>query len=180
MGITIVLIDYSGAMIALFRQFGESENVKEAVLWMVGDLNRASWDVLAYMADILVFCMILLILLIYLAPLFGVADKRIRTSAMVVARPLVATAVCFTGTIGFIGLLAPHICRPVIGDDHRFVIPVSGLVGAILLLGSDLVARTVISPVIIPVGRVTTVIGVPFLMYHLYLLRKGTRVVGST
>jgi len=178
MGITIVLIDYSGAMIALFRQFGESENVKEAIFQTVGDLNRASWDVLAHMADILVFCVILLILLIYLAPLFGVADKRIRTSAMVVASPLVATTVCFTGTIGFIGLLAPHICRPVIGDDHRFVILVSGLVGAILLLGSDLVARTVISPVIIPVGWVTAVIGVPFLVYH--LLRKGRRAVGST
>ena len=178
MGITLASIDYSGAMIALFRQFGESENVKEAIFRIVGDLNRVSWDVLAYMADILVFCVILLILLIYLAPLFGVADKRIRTSAMVVASPLVATTVCFTGTIGFIGLLAPHICRPVIGDDHRFVILVSGLVGAILLLGLDLVARTVISPVIIPVGGVTTVIGVPFLVYH--LLRKGRRAVGST
>ncbi len=176
-GITIVLIDYSGAMIALFRQFGAAENVKEVTFFLIGNLNLVSWDVLAYMADILVFCVILLLLLLFIPSLFDVADKRIRTSAMVVASLLVATTVCFTGLIGFIGLLAPHICRLAIGDDHRFVIPVSGLVGVILLLGSDLVARTVISPLVMPVGKVTVVMGVPFLVYH--LLRKGTRKVGS-
>ena len=174
----IVMIVLSSAMTAQFRQFGAAENVKEAVFWMVGDLNRASWDILAYMADMLVFCVILLLLLLFMPSLFDVADKRIRTSAMVVASLLVATTVCFTGTIGFIGLLAPHICRPVIGDYHRFVIPVSGLVGAVLLLGLDLVARTVISPFILPVGKVTAVMGVPFLVY--LLLRKGIREVGVT
>jgi iron complex transport system permease protein len=173
----IVMIVLSGAMTAQFCQFGTAENVKEAAFWTVGDL-RASWDGLAYMVGTIVLCAIFLILLIYMASLFGVADRRIRTSAMVVASLLVAITVCFTGTIGFVGLLAPHICRPVIGDDHRFLILVSGLVGAILLLGSDMVARTVISPVIIPVGGVTAVIGVPFLVY--LLLRKGRKAVRLT
>ena len=163
MGIVMTIL--LGAMTMILQFFGTSEAVKEAFFWMVGGLGRASWDVLAYMAGTAVLCAILLILLIYLAPLFSVADKRIRTSAMVVASLLVAITVCFTGTIKFIGLLAPLICRVAIGDDHRFVIPVSGLVGAALLLGSDLVARTVISPVIIPVGWVTAVIGVPLFVY---------------
>ena len=164
--IGIVMTIIFSAMTAQFHQFGTSD-VKEAVFLMVGNLNRASWGGLAYMSDMLVFCVILLILLIYLAPLSGVADKRIRTSAMVVASLLVAITVCFTGVIGFIGLLAPHICRRVIGDDHRFVILVSGLVGVVLLLGSDLVARTVISPVILPVGWVTAVMGAPLFIYLL-------------
>jgi len=174
----IVMIVLSGAMTVQFRQFGAAENVKAAVFWISGDLNRASWDVLPYMAGTIVLCAILLFLPVVLPPLFGADERHTRTYAMVVASLLVATTVCFTGTIGFIGLLAPHICRPVIGDDHRFLILVSGLVGAVLLLVSDLVARTVISPVIIPVGWVTAVIGVPFIGY--LLLRKGIRAVGAT
>ncbi len=174
LGIVMIVLSY--VMTAQFRQFGEAEAVKEAVFWMVGDLNRASWDILAYMAGPIVLCAILLLLPIVLPPLFGADERRTRTYAMVVASLLTASTVCFTGVIGFIGLLAPHICRLVIGDYHRFVIPVSGLVGAVLLLGSDLVARTVIAPLIIPVGYVTAVMWVPFLIY--LLLRKGRREVG--
>ena len=175
--IGIVIVILSCPVTTILMYFGAAGAVKEAVFWTVGDLGRASWDVLAYMAGVIVLCAVLLLLPIVLPSLFGADERRTRTYAMVVACLLVATTVCFTGTIGFIGLLAPHICRIVIGDYHRFVIPVSGLVGAILLLGSDMVARTVISPLVIPVGKVTVVMGVPFLVYH--LLRKGTREVGS-
>ncbi|MBC2701894.1 MAG: iron ABC transporter permease [ANME-2 cluster archaeon] len=142
---------------------------------MVGDLNRSSWDVVIYMAKTMLFCVIPLLLLIFILSLFGVDERRIRTYAMVVASLLVAITVCFTGMIGFIGLLAPHICRLVIGDDHRFVIPISGLVGAVLLLGLDLVARTVISPVILPVGVLTTLMGAPLLAY--LIVREGRKAV---
>ncbi|MEA1906925.1 MAG: iron ABC transporter permease [Euryarchaeota archaeon] len=176
-GIIIVILSRP-VMTRLLMYFGAAEAVKEAVFWMIGDLNRASWPVLAVMAGTIVLCAILLLLPIILPPLFGADERRTRTYAMVVASLLTATTVCFTGTIGFIGLLAPHICRWVIGDYHRFVIPVSGLVGAVLLLGSDLVARTVIAPLITPVGGVTVVMGLPFLMY--LLLRKGVREVRVT
>jgi len=158
--------------------FGETEAVKEMVFRTAGDLNRASWDVLAYMAGTIVLCAILLLLLIFLPSLFSVDEGRIRTYAMVVASLLTAITVCFTGTIGFIGLLSPHICRRVIGDDHRFVILVSGLVGAVLLLGADLAARTVISPVIFPVGVLTTLMGAPLLVY--LIVREGIREVEVT
>ena len=169
--IGIVMTILLCALTTILQYFGEAEAVKEAVFWMVGDLNRASWDVLAYMAITIVLCAVLLILLIFLPSLFGVDEGRIRTCAMVVASLLVATTVCFTGTIAFIGLLAPHICRLVVGDCHRFVILVSGLVGAVLLLGLDLVARTVISPVILPVGVLATLMGAPLLVY--LIVREG-------
>ena len=175
--IGIVIVILYTLMTRLLRHSGDAD-LKKAVFWMVGNLGQASWDVLAYMAGTIILCAILLLLPIVLPALFGADERRIRTYALVVASLLTASTVCFTGVIGFIGLLAPHICRRVIGDYHRFVILVSGLVGAVLLLGSDLVARTVISPVILPVGWVTAVMGVPFLVY--LLLRKGIRAVEVT
>ncbi len=149
--IGIVLVILSSPAIMILTYFGAAMPVNETLLWTAGNLNRASWDVLAYMAGTIVLCAILLLLPIVLPPLFGADERRTRTYAMVVASLLTASTVCFTGAIGFIGLLAPHICRRVIGDYNRFVILVSGLVGAVLLLGSDLVARTVISPIVLPV-----------------------------
>jgi len=170
----IIMTFIISALTTILMYFGEAEAVMKTI-WMVGDLGRSSWDVVVYMAGTIVLCAIPLLLLIFILSLFGVDERRIRTAAMVVASLLVAITVCFTGTIGFIGLLAPHICRLVIRDDHRFVIPISGLVGAVLLLGLDLLARTVFSPVIIPVGWLTTLMGVPFLVY--LIVREGRKSV---
>jgi iron complex transport system permease protein len=90
---------------------------------------------------------------------------------MMLVSVIVASIVCFTGTIGFIGLVSPHITRMVIGGDHRFLLPASALVGALLLLGADTVARTILAPVILPVGIMTSFIGVPFFIY-LFLRKK--------
>jgi iron complex transport system permease protein len=68
---------------------------------------------------------------------------------------ITASIICFTGTIGFVGLVAPHITRMIIGGDHRFLLPGSALVGALLLLGAAPLARTVLAPVILPVGIIT-------------------------
>jgi len=78
----------------------------------------------------------------------------------------------FTGTIGFVGLVAPHITRMVIGGDHRFLLPGSALVGALLLLGADTAARTLLAPVILPVGIMTSFLGVPFFVYLFMKRRK--------
>jgi iron complex transport system permease protein len=79
--------------------------------------------------------------------------------------------ICFTGTIGFIGLVSPHICRMVIGGDNRYLLPASGLFGAVILLSADTLARTIIAPTIIPVGLVTAFMGVPLFLF-LILKRK--------
>ena len=89
-----------------------------------------------------------------------------------IASLLTAVIICFTGTIGFIGLVAPHITRMVIGGDFRTLLPASGLVGALLLLSADSTARSVIAPQVLPVGIVTAFLGVPFFIY-LFLRRRG-------
>jgi len=92
---------------------------------------------------------------------------------MVLASLLVAGIVCFTGTIGFVGLVAPDICRMVIGGDNRFLIPTSGLVGAVILVAADTAARTIMAPVILPVGIMTAYLGVPLFIYLIMRGRRG-------
>ncbi|MBC7092990.1 iron ABC transporter permease, partial [Candidatus Bipolaricaulota bacterium] len=84
-----------------------------------------------------------------------------------------SAAVAFTGIIGFIGLVSPHICRMVIGSDNRFLLPASCLVGAVLLVLSDTLARTIIAPTELPVGIITAFMGSPFFIY--LLIRKRRR-----
>jgi iron complex transport system permease protein len=101
----------------------------------------------------------------------GVNVERTRVVCMILVSLITAAVICFTGTIGFIGLVSPHITRMVIGGDHRFLLPASALVGGLLLLGADTVARTILAPVILPVGIMTAFLGVPFFVY-LFLRRK--------
>jgi len=86
---------------------------------------------------------------------------------------MVASIVCFTGTIGFIGLVAPHMTRLVIGSDYRYLIPASGIVGAILIVGADIVSRNIMPPVIIPVGVITAFMGGPLFLYLIMRRRMG-------
>ena len=86
---------------------------------------------------------------------------------MLAASLVTAVAVSFMGIIGFVGLIAPQIMRRVLGVDHRFLIPASALTGAALLLFSDTLARTMISPVVLPVGAITSFFGAPLFLFIL-------------
>ena len=92
---------------------------------------------------------------------------------MAIISLMVSSIVCFTGTIGFIGLVAPHITRIIIGTDYRYLIPASGIVGAILVVGSDVISRNVIPPIIIPVGVITAFMGGPLFLYLIMKRRMG-------
>jgi iron complex transport system permease protein len=87
---------------------------------------------------------------------------------------LVAVAVSVSGSIGFVGMVAPHLVRLLIGPDHRYLLPASALAGGLLLLGADSLARTILSPVELPVGVLTALIGGPFFFY---LLKKSRRAL---
>jgi iron complex transport system permease protein len=178
----IAMMYLFAAMTTLLQYFGEAEAVKEAVFWMVGDLDRSSWPKLTLITGALACCVPLLMMKSWDLNVMGAGDetatslgvnvKRTRIVTMVVATLLVACIVCFTGTIGFIGLVAPHITRLAIGGDNRYVLPVSGLLGAILLISADLAARRIMAPVILPVGAVTAFMGAPL---FLYLIMKRRR-----
>ncbi len=178
----IAMMYLFGAMTTILQYFGEAEAVKEAVFWMVGDLNRASWPVVTIILGVLACCAPLLMMKSWDLNVMGAGDetakslgvnvKRTRVITMVVSTLLVATIVCFTGTIGFIGLVAPHMTRLAIGGDNKYVLPVSGLLGAVILTSADLVARMIIAPVILPVGAVTAFMGAPLFLYLIMRRRR--------
>ncbi len=178
----IALMYLFSAMTGILQYFGEAEAVKEVVFWMFGSLGRASWDKLSLMSVIIAFCIPLIMLKSWDLNALGVGDERAKSLGVnveqtrivcfVLASLVTAGIICFTGTIGFIGLVSPHMCRMVIGGDNRYLIPASGLFGAALLLGADTIARTIVAPVILPVGLITSFMGVPLFLYLIMRKRK--------
>ena len=105
-----------------------------------------------------------------LATSLGVNVGKQQIILLMIAVALAAASVSVAGAIGFIGLIAPHIARRLVGASHEFLLPTSILVGALIVIVSDTLARTIFSPSELPVGIVITVVGAP---YFLYLLRKN-------
>ena len=178
----IAMLYIFSAATTLLMYFAESEAVKAAYFWMVGSLGKASWDALLPVSIVLACCVPLLMWKSWDVNVMGAGDEtakslgvnveRTRIAILVVASLMSAGIICFTGTIGFIGLVAPHMCRMVIGGDNRFLIPASGFFGAALLLGADTIARTIIAPVILPVGVITAFMGGPLFLYLIMRKRR--------
>lgn len=177
----IAIMYLFSALTSFLQYVGDSDQVHEVVFWMMGSLGRSSWEKVGLVAAIIALSAPYLLLRSWdinamgagdeAAKSLGVNVERTRVTSMMLASLMTASVICFTGTIGFIGLVAPHITRMVVGGDHRFLLPASGVVGAFLLLGADTAARTVFAPVILPVGIMTSFIGVPFFVY-LFLKRR--------
>lgn len=170
------------ALTSLLQYFGTTEQIAAVVFWVFGDLGKAEWFDVAITASVL-FILVPMVFIFssdYNAVLagdetaasLGVNVRRLRIMSLAVASLLTATPVSFIGTIGFVGLLAPHIARMAIGSDHRFLIPSALLTGSILLLAADAVSRTIVSPLILPVGIVTAFMGVPLFLYLLLSRRE--------
>lgn len=178
----LALLFFFQAITTIIQYFGDSDAVKAAVFWAVGDLGKADWTKVTISAFVVVVGTSLLIwksgdLNIMntgdaSAKSLGINVGRTRVFTMIVCTIMVAAIVSFTGTIGFVGLVAPHLVRMMIGTDNRILVPASGLVGAVLLVLADTVARTIVSPVILPVGAVTAFLGVPLFVY-LIMRRRG-------
>ena len=178
----IAMLYIFSAATTLIEYFAEAEAVKAAVFWMVGSLGGVLWKDLLPVSIVLAICVPLLMWKSWdlnvmgagdeIAKSLGVNVERTRILILMIATLLVAGIISFVGTIGFIGLVAPHMCRLVIGGDNRFLIPASGLFGAALLLGADTIARTIIAPVILPVGVITAFMGGPLFLYLIIMRRR--------
>jgi iron complex transport system permease protein len=163
------------AMTSFLQYVGHAEQLQEVVFWMMGSLSRSSWNKVWIISSFIALCFPYLLLKSWdinalgagdeTATSLGVNVERTRVICMMAVSLITASVICFTGTIGFIGLVAPHITRMVIGGDHRFLLPASALVGGLLLLAADTAARTILAPVIMPVGIMTAFLGVPFFIY---------------
>jgi iron complex transport system permease protein len=166
----------------LFRYYATYAEQRELTYWGTGDLGSYSWDELSVVFIAFVVCLFLLMRKAWdlnvmsagddTAKSLGVNSGHLRLYVMVVASFLVASLTCFVGTIAFIGLVGPHIARMVIGGDNRFQIPASGLVGAVILIGADILGMNIASPAIVPTGIMSSIVGVPFFFYLILKRRR--------
>lgn len=157
-------------------------DLRTVMVWLMGGLTTATWNkifmALPAVAIGFIYMMTrarrmnLLLMGEERAQELGVDSQRTRRNLMIAAALTTAAAVAFSGLIGFIGLMVPHIMRLLVGPDHRRLLPACALFGALLLLVADTVSRTVISPAEIPVGIITAATGGPFFLY-LLRHRKG-------
>ena len=160
----------------LFLSSG-GEKLSDVLFWIMGGLGRASWTSVAVLAPIVVAG---ISAVLYFtrdlnalalgeegAQHVGVNPESLYRWLLVLTTLLTASAVAMAGTIGFIGLVVPHVMRLLLGPDHRRLIPASALVGGCFLIWSDMAARTVLAPAELPVGVITAFFGAPFFLYLL-------------
>ena len=176
----IILSSLFTAGISAMQYFANNVQLASIVFWSFGDLGRASWDNVWILAVALIPLLIFFFQQIWTyksmragdehAQSLGVNVKRVRLMGMVASALATVIVVSFYGVIAFVGLVVPHIIRRIIGEDEQFLIPASAIFGGFFLLLSDTLARTIISPVILPVGILTSFIGAPL---FLFLLIKG-------
>ncbi len=167
-----------------FLEFIASEEALQAVVfWTFGSLYKATWPKLINIALILLPSSIVAIALSWrlsalrlgddVARSYGVDPSKVRLISFLVASLLTSITVCYLGIIAFVGLVAPHLARLLVGDDQRFLIVNSILFGSLLLTLSDLASKSIIKGAIIPIGIVTSFVGVPFFLFLMLRGEKG-------
>lgn len=174
-GIAITAI-FSAAL-SLTQYMATDAQLANIVSWMFGDVGRASWS-----WNLFIFSVLLPISMYFIykrwdynaidageetAKGLGVNTEKERIVGMVLASVLCSVIVSFFGIIAFVGLLAPHIARMIVGGDHRYLIPASMVIGSIILVLSDLVGKQILAPEVIPVGIITSLLGGPIFIYLL-------------
>ena len=159
------------ALTMILQYIADDEDLQSLVFWNMGSLLKTTWLKFWLVFAILLFCFAVfyrnswkltaMTLEDTKARSLGVDTHKIRRMVILLASLLTAFAVCFVGAIGFVGIIAPHIARQYVGEDQRFFLPLSALVGAVVVSFAFVVSKVAIPGVILPIGLVTAVIGIP-------------------
>ncbi|MBD8035945.1 iron ABC transporter permease [Solibacillus sp. A46] len=179
--LTGIAINTGFSAITLFWSLKMDEgDYQAAAIWMNGSIYNSNWYFVSAMLPWLIILGIYIYRKAYLLDYFqleeetvlslGISLEKEKVKLLLASVGLVSACVSVSGSIGFIGLMAPHIARQLVGIHHRYMMPVSLFIGAILLVFSDYIAKTVFSPVELSVGIVVSLVGIP---YFLYLLVKS-------
>jgi iron complex transport system permease protein len=174
----------AGACTSFMVTFGEINDVNQALVWLAGSVYGRTWEQLfSLLPWLIVFIPLALIKAVELNTLnlgdeiaqgLGSRIEWQRALLLVISAALSGAAVATAGTISFVGLIAPHIARQLVGGNHQGLIPIAGILGAMIVVISDLLGRVIFAPVEIPCGIVTAVIGAPYFLYLLVQSRKKT------
>ena len=172
----------AGALNSLLSYFSDNDMLRQISLWQMGNLSGASWLKVSIMGAVTILLMGLfprdsralnaLLLGESEARHLGINVQWVKRRLIVLTALGVGVSVAVAGLVGFVGLIMPHIIRLMIGPDHRWLIPASGLAGAILLVVADSLARVVIIPAELPTGILTAILGAPFFVALLLQQRK--------
>ncbi|EFQ83784.1 iron chelate uptake ABC transporter, FeCT family, permease protein [Aeromicrobium marinum DSM 15272] len=183
-GIAINAVFAAGLALMIF--LGDTQAREEIIFWQLGSLNGIRWEYVGVSAPLVVVGIVGAVVLSRRLDILALGDRaarhvgvdveRLRLVAIVLVALLTAAAVCFAGIIAFVGLVVPHVVRMVVGPGHRVLVPASALLGAVLLLTADLVARTAVAYADLPIGMLTSLVGGPFFFW---LLRRTRRTAGG-
>lgn len=181
--IGIGLSSVVSAVTTIMLLFGNINDTQQAYVWLTGSVYGRNWDhVRALGGWLLVFLPLAFVLARGLNVLslgddaaqgLGMRVERGRAVLLFISVALTAAAVAIAGTVGFVGLVAPHIARRLVGPAHEGLLPISALLGGTLLVAADLIGRWVVAPSELPVGIVTALIGAPYFAYLLIRSRKS-------
>lgn len=181
----VVVSAFLGSFVSLMVSMSDKV-VNEIVFWLMGSLSLQGWSFIYVLLPYLIVGFTVLIAYSQHLNIFalgerqaahlGIKVKRTRLIILIVSTLITAAAVSIVGTIGFVGLVVPHLVRLIVGPDYRVIIPITAVFGSIYVLWADTLARTLFSPTEIPLGVVTAFLGAPFFGY---LLRRSKHMSGG-
>lgn len=174
------------SLVSLVQSMSSKDAASSIMFWMFGSIGRnSSYGDVSILAAVIVLCSVFFAFNVWkLTSLklgdakvgsMGIKVSRLRRNVILGVSVLTATAVSFTGTIGFVGLVGPHIARMLVGEDQRFFLPMSALCGAALVLTASVICKMLPFTSVLPIGVVTSLIGIPFFVYM--VIRKRS-VIG--
>lgn len=178
----IALLFLFQALLSLLQFVASPEALQQIVFWLFGSLQKSTWTKLFIVIAVIIAATPILIKDVWhLTALklgderargLGIKTKSVRLRSFLIVSALTGVAVAFVGTIGFVGLVAPHIARIFVGEDQRVLLPASAIFGALLLSLASVASKTIMPGAIFPIGIVTALIGVPF---FIWLIVKNKR-----
>ena len=179
----IALLFLFQALLSLLQFVASPEALQQIVFWLFGSLQKATWTKVVVVLVVLLACAIPLVLDAWSLTALKLGDERarglgvdvrsLRLRSFAFISALTGVAVAFVGTIGFVGLVAPHIARILLGEDQRSFLPGSALAGALLLSVASIASKTIWPGAIIPIGIVTALTGVPFFLWLVMRSRRA-------
>lgn len=172
----------AGAGISFLLSIASDRQLRSVTFWTLGSLGGSRWVQVAVVGSVTLVCTLIIqrfatqLNLIALGEResrhLGVNVEQVRVTLIIATAAMTGTAVAFSGTIGFVGLIVPHLIRLWQGPDHRRLLPMATVTGAILLLSADLASRTLVAPTEFPLGVTMSIIGGPFFLWLLLRVRS--------
>ena len=170
------------SLVSFIKYVVDMEKLPELVFWQMGSVSDATWPQIGLMLAVAIVSLI--VMTVYAWDLnvmstgeesaisLGVNYKRLRRIAFLFSTLMTGVAVAFAGTIGFVGMVAPHVARMLVGNDYRYTIPTASICGALLLLVADSISRMLVTAIALPIGVITSMIGVPFFIWLIVQKRQ--------